>query len=102
MDTLKKKNGNKYLVFASKDKSKELFTKYTELWNVIKNLIEKINNKPGEYWKNFMKFKFSSDDNLPLNKILQLHNLTIIIRSVFQEDNKYYPHFFLDERLYEL
>ena len=49
MDTLKKKNGNKYFVFASKDKSKELFTKYTELWNVIKNLIEKINNKPGEY-----------------------------------------------------
>ena len=46
-----------------------------------------------------MKFKFSSDDNLPLNKILKLHNLTIIIRSVFQEDNKYYPQVFLDERL---
>ena len=35
-----------------------------------------------------MKIKFNSDDNLPLNKILKLHNLTVIVRSVFQKDNK--------------
>ena len=49
-----------------------------------------------------MKTKFISDDNLPLNKILKLHNLTIAVRSVFQEDKKYYPQVFLDECLYEL
>ena len=49
-----------------------------------------------------MKIKFNSDDNLPLDKTLRLHNLTIILRSVFQEDNKYYPQVFLDECLYEL
>ena len=48
-----------------------------------------------------MKIKFSSDDNFALNKILKLHNLTIIIRSVFEEDGKYYPQVFLDECLYE-
>ena len=31
-----------------------------------------------------------------------IHNLTIVVRSVFQEDNKYYPQVFLDECLYEL
>ena len=36
-----------------------------------------------------MKIKLNSDDNLPLNKMLKLHNLTIIVRPVFQEDNKY-------------
>ena len=41
-----------------------------------------------------MKIKFNSDDNLPLNKILNLHNLAIIVRSVVQEDNKYYPQVF--------
>ena len=41
-----------------------------------------------------MKIKFNSDDNLSLNKILKLHNLTIFVRSVFQEDNKYYQQFF--------
>ena len=58
--------------------------------------------KAGEYEKNFMIIKFSSDDNLPLNKILKLHSMMTVIRSVFQEDSKYYPQVFLDECLYEL
>ena len=49
-----------------------------------------------------MIIKFSSDDNLPLNKTLKLHMLTIIVRSVFKEDGQYYPQFFLDECLYEV
>ena len=48
-----------------------------------------------------MKIRFSSDGDLPLNKILKLHNLTIIARSLFEKDGKYYPQVFLDECLYE-
>ena len=77
-------------------------TKYTKLWDGIKNSVEKVNNKLDEYEKDFMKMKFNSDDNFPLNKTLMLHNITIIIRSVFEEDGKYYPQVFLDECLYEL
>ena len=58
----------------------------------------KINDKTGEY----MKIKFNSDDDLPLNKILKLYDLTKVVRSVLQEDNKYYPQVFLDEYLCEL
>ena len=58
--------------------------------------------KPGEYGKDFIKIKFNSDDNLPLNKTLKLHNMTIIIRSVFEKDGKFYPQVFLDKCLYEL
>ena len=58
--------------------------------------------KPGKYGKDFMKIKFNCDDNLPLNKTMKLHNMTIIIRSVFEEDGKFYPQIFLDECLYEL
>ena len=49
-----------------------------------------------------MKTKFNSDDNLPLNKPLKFDNMTITIRSVFQEDGKLYPQVFLDNTLYEL
>ena len=49
-----------------------------------------------------MKIKFDSHDDLHLNKLLKLHNLTVVVRSVFVEDNKYYPQFFLDECFYEL
>ena len=49
-----------------------------------------------------MKIKFNSDDNLPLDKTLKLHNMTIIISSLFEEDGKFYPQFFLKKCLYEL
>ena len=49
-----------------------------------------------------MKRKFHSDDNFPLGKILNINSMTIVIRSVFQENNRYYPHIFLDECLCEL
>ena len=42
-----------------------------------------------------MKIKSNSDDNLPLNKKLNLHVLTIVLRPVCQEDDKYYPQVFL-------
>ena len=50
----------------------------------------------------YMKIKFNSDDDLPLNKIVKLHMFTIIVRSAFEEDCKYYPQIFLDECLYEV
>ena len=58
---------------TSTDKKQEVLTKYKEIWDRIKNLIkcnsiEKVNDKPGEYEKDFMKIKFNSDDNLPLIK----------------------------------
>ena len=49
-----------------------------------------------------MKINFNSDDYLPLNKLLELHNMTITIISVFEEDGKLYPQVFLDDTLYEL
>ena len=103
MDILKKKNGSKYLVFDSGNENKEVLKKYNEVWDGIKNEIETINgSKTSEYDKDFMKIKFNSDDNLPLNKTLKLYNMTIIIRSIFEEHGKLYPQVYLDECLYEL
>ena len=48
-----------------------------------------------------MKIRFESDGNLPLGKILIIFSLIIVVGSVSQEDNEYYPQFFLDECLYE-
>ena len=49
-----------------------------------------------------MKTKFNSDDNLPLNKTLKLHNIIIVIRAAFEEHGKFYPQVYLDKCLYEL
>ena len=49
-----------------------------------------------------MKIKLDSDNELPLNKALEIHNATIVVRIVFHENNEYYPQVFLDESLYKL
>ena len=69
----------------------------------IKSCIEKIhNNKSGEYEEDYMKIKFNSDDKLPSNEQLKFLILAVVIRSVFEEDSKYYPQGFLNDCLYEL
>ena len=55
-----------------------------------------------EYSKDFKKIKFESDDDLPMNKPVKLYLLTIIIRSVFSEDGKFYPQLLLDDALYDV
>ena len=86
-----------------------MLRKYKEVLGGIKSSIEKINNdKSGEYKKDYMKIEFNSDDKLPLNKqkflkiLLKFLSVTIVIRSVFEEDGKYYPQAFLDDCLYEI
>ena len=99
---IKEKNGNKYLIFDTADENKELLKKYSVVWSGIKNKIKIINVGECDYEKDFMKTKFNSDDDLPLNKPLKFHIMTIIIKSVFEEDGKLYPQDFLDDALYEV
>ena len=50
----------------------------------------------------YLKIKFNSDDELPLNKTIEMSTVTTVIRVIFLENNKYYPQFFLDEYLCKL
>ena len=84
-------------------KTKKFQKKYEEVWEGVKKEIETINGgKKVEYGKDFKKIRFKSNDDLPLNKPIKLRLLTIIIRSVFSENGKFYPQLFLDDALYEL
>ena len=99
---IEEKGVNKYLVFDSREKNKELLKKYNDVWNGIKKKIKEVSDSECDYEKDYMKIKFDSDDNLPLNKPLKFHLMTITIRSVFEEDGKLYTQLFLDDTLYEL
>ena len=99
---IEEKGVNKYLIFDSTDENKELLKKCNDVWNGIKNKIEEVSSDKCDYEKDYMKIKFNSDDDLPLNKPLKFHSVTVTIRSVFEEDGKLYPQVFLDNTLYEL
>ena len=38
-----------------------------------------------------MKIKINSDDELPLNKTIKIFSMTIVVRAIFLENNKFYP-----------
>ena len=76
--------------------------KYEELWSKIRNLIRSIAKQSDDHDENYIKIKFDSDDDLPLNKTIKIHIATIVARAIFLENNKCYPQVFLDECLYRL
>ena len=64
---------NRYLIFSSTEKIKIMLKNYTELWDETKEQIELIiGDKVIKYSKDFMKIRFQTNGNLPLNKIINI------------------------------
>ena len=38
-----------------------------------------------------MKIKFNSDDELHLNKAIEIPSIIIVVKAIYLENNKYYP-----------
>ena len=90
----------KYLVFSFTDKKREALENYTELWDEMKDQNETVNgDNPIEYGKDFMRARFESNDDLPLNKILNILVCIRIVKSVFHEDNNYYMNVCISMRI---
>ena len=49
-----------------------------------------------------MKIKFNLNDKLPQNKSVEILIMTVVIRAVFHENNKYYPLVFVDESVWNI
>ena len=60
-----------------------------------------ITKNSDDYDEKYMKIKFNLDDELSLNKTTEISTMTIVVRAIFYENNKYYPQVFLDEFLYK-
>ena len=76
--------------------------KFVNIWESIRAKIEENMGDIMQYDKDYMKINFVSNDNLPTDNIVNMHQVKIIIRSVFAQNGKFYPELFLDDALYEL
>ena len=101
-DHFEEVDGDKNLIINSENG--DIMQKYQEVFNGKKEIIKKTNDYglPIKYDDNYMKIKFNTDDNIPINKIIYFSTITIIIRSITKKDDKYYPQLFLDDCLYEV
>ena len=77
-----------------------MLKKYNDVWNGIKNKTEEVSDSECNYKKDYVKIKFNSDNNLSLSKPLKFYNMTISIRSAFNESSKFYPQLFIHDNLY--
>ena len=80
--------------------SKQIINKYEEMWSTNRYLIRSITKDSDDSDEKYMKIKFNSDDEFPLNKTINKYDNSI--RAIFHENNKYHPQFFLDECLRKL
>ena len=98
---LKKGKGDDvwYLIIFGDKSVLKIFVK------IRKNIRAKIEKNTGsivQYDKDYMKIKFKNNDNLPKDNSINMHQVTIIIRSLFAQNGKFYPQLFLDDGLYKL
>ena len=76
-------------------RNKNIISAIDTLWISIEN---KIN--PGIKIKDYDKFRFNSDIDLPLNTIIEFRLLLINVSCVIEKDNEYYPEIYLDDCSY--
>ena len=88
-------SSDKYLVLVSSVRNKNIINYIDTIWKSIKN---KIN--PGIKIKDYDKFRFNSDIDLPVNTIIEFRSLLINVSCVIEKDNEYYPETYLDECSY--
>ena len=95
-------NGNKYLTLILPNESKEKIKMYEELRIQIRNLIRSITKNADDYDEKYMKMKFDSYRNSPLDKTIEIPIVEIVVRAIFHENNKYYLQAFLDKCLHKI
>ena len=85
--------GNRYLKIASTDGNKDVLKKYGSVWDKITSHMDA---KCYKYADNFMKIKVGSDDDLPLNRLLNFNLLTIFVKFIYELYGNCYAEVFVD------
>ena len=96
----KSKKNNEWYLTTNVDG--DVLKKYASFFNSIKAEIEEITGGIINFDKDYKKIRFESKNDLPEDNIIDLHLVTIAIRSIFSQYSKFYPQLFLDDALYEL
>ena len=69
-------------------RTKKKQKKYKELWIKTRDIIRSRAKSSDDYDEKYMKIKFNLDDELPLNKTIEISNMAIVVRAIFLENNK--------------
>ena len=93
---------NRYFEEISKNNCLPLFptneNKETKMYKQpcgkSRELIRLMAKSAGDYDEKLMKIKFNSDDELPLNKTIEIPSMIIVVEAVFYGNKEQYPQVF--------
>ena len=88
-------SSDKYLVVVSSLRNKNIIGALDMVWSSAED-----KNNPGIKIKDYDKFRFNSDTDLPVNTIIEFRSLLVNVSCVIEKDNEYYPKIYLDECSY--
>ena len=78
-------NGNIYLMLVPTNESKEKIKQYKWLLSEIRDLFRLMTKKSDDYDEKYIKIGFNSDDELPLNKTIEVPIMIIVVRGIFMK-----------------
>ena len=92
-------SSDRYLVIVLSNK--DVLNVYDDMFNFISNKINKIDGDDKNVYR-YIRLKFNSDLDLPLDKLIKFHTLNVIVASVIRKGNKFYPEIYVDEGIFEV
>ena len=98
-----KEKDRKELEFIIEDQKQAKI--YNRVWNKIKKLINDIDGVNfgfSDYFRDHGIIRFDTDDNLPLDDIVNVYSMTIVIKSIYRTYyNRLYPQIYLINCIYK-
>ena len=94
-------NKNKHLTLVPTNESKDI-TKTMKNCEETEILLGQYSKNSDDYDVKYLKIKSNLDEELPLNKTIEIPSMIIAVGAVFHKNDKHYPQVFLNECLYKL
>ena len=64
---------------------------YTEIFDEIADQIQSITGDEVKCTRDILKIKFETNDDLPLDVVINIPVCVIVVSNIFLEDNEYHP-----------
>ena len=81
-------SSDRYLVIDLSNK--DVLNVFNDMFNFISNKINKIDGDDKKVY-GYIRLKFNSDLDLPLDKLIKFHTLTVIVACAIRKGNKILP-----------
>ena len=71
-------------------------------YKIFREILQAIGASDNSELKSAAKMRLFSIDDLPVGYVFKIHSMTIVVGSVVEKDNKFYPQILLNHCSYEV